>query len=192
VELSDKPEQLAEADFLVLPGVGAFGDGMASLLERKLIEPILAYIATGKPFLGICLGMQLLLDSSQEFGQHQGLGVIPGAVRRLPSQLGVKLPNIGWHPLFPLEGERASSWVETILSGMTTELDMYFVHSYAAYPSNPSHWLSGSRYGDHMFCSTLQRDNVSGCQFHPEKSGPAGLAIIERFLNSDCRQRLAP
>jgi len=183
VELAELSEQVTGADFLVLPGVGAFGDVMASLRERELVEPILTHIAIGKPLLGICLGMQLLLDSSQEFGEHQGLGVIPGAVLRLPLQPGVKLPNIGWHPLFPVEAQPVSSWSGTILSDMTSERDMYFVHSYAAYPRHPSHWLSSSRYGDHEFCSSLQRNNVFGCQFHPEKSGQAGLSVLKNFLH---------
>ena len=181
VELAGRPEQIAGADSLVLPGVGAFGDGISSLRERELVEPILAYIATGKPFLGICLGMQLLLDSSQEFGQHQGLGVIPGVVTRLPSQPGVKLPNIGWHPLFPRGGESESAWAGTILSKVATERDMYFVHSYYCIPNNSEVILSFSSYKDTTYCSSISWKNIFACQFHPEKSAKDGLQVYKNL-----------
>jgi glutamine amidotransferase len=165
--------------------VGAFADGMSNLKERDLASAVVDFIDAGKPFLGICLGMQLLMESSEEFGCHRGLGVVPGQVKRLPELEGLKLPNIGWHELLPAQDADLSPWNETILAGMTTNRMQYFVHSYAAYPSEASHWLSGTRYGDHLFCSTLKKGNVTACQFHPEKSGEAGLGVLEAFLRLD-------
>ena len=185
VTLAESADRVRTANRLVLPGVGAFADGMANLQERDLIGALLDHVSSGKALLGICLGMQLLLESSEEFGFHRGLGVVPGEVRRLPIQQGVKLPNIGWHKLLPPEGRNLSVWDGTILAGMTTDQTQYFVHSYAAYPSESSQWLSRTCYGDHWFCSTLRKDNVSACQYHPEKSGRVGLAVLERFLHCD-------
>jgi glutamine amidotransferase len=178
--LCQHADDLANSDYLVLPGVGAFGDGMASLRKRDLVEPILNWVASGKPFIGICLGMQLLLSSSEEFGNHSGLALVPGEVRRLPSQPGLKVPNIGWHTLVP--GADIDDWSDSHLRDIEQDRDMYFVHSYAAYPEHSEHWLARTAFGDHWFCSVIGRDNVFGCQFHPEKSGVAGLRILRRFL----------
>jgi glutamine amidotransferase len=182
VSLASTPEQISSADYLVLPGVGAFGDGMNTLRQRGLIEPMLEFVDRGKPFLGICLGMQLLLTSSEEFGAHQGLNLIPGQVRRLPAISGLKIPHVGWAQLQSPEGEAADCWHDSILDGVTQDRDMYFVHSYAAYPDDSEHWLSRTSFGNHWFCSTARKDNVSACQFHPEKSSSAGLSIVHNFL----------
>ena len=182
VELASRPDEVDDGDYLVLPGVGAFGDGMTSLKERGMVDPMLGWISAGRPFLGICLGMQLLLSSSDEFGQHEGLGIIPGQVRRLLYESGVKVPNIGWHPLLPPEGAHLDAWKGTVLERVNPERDMYFVHSYAAYPDDPAHWLARTTFGRHQFCSAVRKGNVFGCQFHPEKSGEAGLAILDNFL----------
>lgn len=181
-ELASRPENVGDADYLVLPGVGAFGDGVASLRDRGMVEPILEWIDAGRPFLGICLGMQLLLSSSNEFGRHEGLGIIPGEVRRLPPEAGLKVPNIGWHPLLPSESVQLDPWRGTVLERVTLEQDMYFVHSYAAYPDNPAHWLARTQFGGQRFCSAVRKGNVFGCQFHPERSGATGLLILEDFL----------
>lgn len=185
VTFTESPDRVRTASRLVLPGVGAFADGMANLRERNLIGALMDYISAGKSFLGICLGMQLLLEGSEEFGHHRGLGVVSGEVKRLPSLRGVKLPNIGWHGLLPQESQDTSAWDGTILGGLKTDQAQYFVHSYAAYPTEASHWLSRTYYGDHVFCSTLQKGNVFACQFHPEKSGRAGLSVLEAFLHCD-------
>ncbi len=183
VTLVSNPDDVNEGDFLVLPGVGAFGDGMASLNEKGLVEPIFEWINTGKPFLGICLGMQLLLTSSEEFGKHKGFGIIHGQVKRLPIEYDLKVPNIGWHSLQPQENTQIDIWKNTVLDSVTLNKDMYFVHSYAAYPEESEHWLARTSFGEHWFCSAIRKDNIYGCQFHPEKSSETGLIILRNFLN---------
>jgi len=176
------PDQLKGGDFLVLPGVGAFGDGMSSLHQRGLVEPILEWVNSGKPFFGICLGMQLMLTSSEEFGHHEGLGIVPGHVRKLPAQPGLKIPNIGWYALQNPKTED-QLWDKGFLQDLSLQQDMYFVHSFSSYPEDPENWLAVSEFGNHLFCSVVSRDNIFGCQFHPEKSGEAGLQILRRFLD---------
>ncbi|MBN1124192.1 MAG: imidazole glycerol phosphate synthase subunit HisH [Sedimentisphaerales bacterium] len=182
VDLVSQPNLIADSDILVLPGVGAFGDGMETLRQRRLIEPILAHVERGRPFLGICLGMQLLLGSSEELGVHDGLGIIPGKVRRLPDEPGSKVPHVGWAGLHIPEEQDSSYWKDTILRDVPVDRDMYFVHSFAAVPDHTEHIMSRTGFGTHWFCSSVRKGNVYGCQFHPEKSGPAGLQIIENFL----------
>lgn len=179
VALESDPSLIAAAPRLVLPGVGAFGDGMAELQQRGLVEALRAYAASGRPLLGICLGMQMLLDGSDEFGASDGLGLIPGWVRKLPEQPGTKLPHIGWSAISPPQG---ASWDGTLLENVPAGHEMYFVHSYHADPANPAHRLAETRYGDYDFCSVVKKANITGCQFHPEKSGEVGLGIIRRFL----------
>jgi len=181
--LISNPEEARDGDYMVLPGVGAFGDGMANLNERGLVEPIFEWINKGKPFIGICLGMQLLFSSSDEFDYHEGLGVIDGPVRRLPPEPGFKVPNIGWHPLRCSSGDYQEDWKNSVLAGIPADRDMYFVHSHAPYPDDPACWLAKSQFGSHSFCAVVRKENVVGCQFHPEKSGEAGLAILSNFLN---------
>lgn len=175
-------EEVKSSDFLVLPGVGAFGDGIKSLEKKELVQPIIDFVKQGRPFLGICLGMQLLFSSSEEFGCHRGLDIIKGKVLKLPANLNLKVPNIGWHPLSRPEGRDESFWKSSIFRTVSNDCDMYFIHSFAGYPDDPSHWLSRTLYGKHWFCSAVQKENVIGCQFHPEKSGEAGLEIIRNFL----------
>lgn len=181
-QLVSRADDINGGDILVLPGVGAFGDGMSSLNGSGLVAPLREWIDAGKPFIGICLGMQLLLSSSEEFGRHQGLEIVPGMVRRLPAQPQMKVPNIGWHPLQPVESASENEWLNSPLQDVSCEQDMYFVHSYAAYPETSEHWLARTAFGEHWFCSVLRKDNVFGCQFHPEKSGAAGLSILTNFL----------
>lgn len=182
IVLTTTPEQIKKADYLVLPGVGAFADGIAKIKNQELFEPIQEFCKKGKPFLGICLGMQLLFSSSEEFGIHSGLNIIPGKVKKLPLQKGFKVPHIGWSLLVLPEHRKA--WGDSILKDFPNDREVYFVHSFAAYPSNKKFWLSSSTYGNHSFCSSVQMDNVSGCQFHPEKSGEMGLKIINKFILS--------
>lgn len=184
VTLSSAPADIAAARRLVLPGVGAFADGMRGLAERGLIDPIKAYARTGRPFLGICLGMQLMLDSSDEFGNHRGLGLIPGRVVAVPpigtSGQTHKIPHIGWAALAMPRGR--SSWHDTLLGRVEPGTTMYFVHSFMAEPSDQAHRLADCDYDGIAVSAAIQSQSLYGCQFHPEKSGPAGLRIVEDFL----------
>ncbi len=169
---------------LILPGVGAFGDAMAELRRRALVEPIREAARNGRPLLGICLGMQMLLDSSEEFGEHEGLGLIPGAVRAIPDTDGggrpLKVPQVGWNALTRPEGAR---WEDTPLGDVRDGDSVYFVHSFAASPARPEHRLADCLYGGHALGAAVADGGVLGCQFHPEKSGPVGLRILERFIH---------
>lgn len=181
VVLESSPQRIMQAERLVLPGVGAFVDGMSELRQRQLIEPIRDYAISAKPLLGICLGMQMMLDGSDEFGESRGLGIVPGWVRKLPTQPGIKLPHIGWSAISPPPG---ADWQGSLLQDVPVGHEMYFVHSYHAEPTNPAHRLAETRYGEYAFCAAIRKGNVTGCQFHPEKSGETGLNIIRRFLQA--------
>jgi imidazole glycerol-phosphate synthase subunit HisH len=178
------PERVAQAERLILPGVGAFADGMAGLRERGLIEPIREFARAGRPFLGICLGMQMMLDSSEEFGNHEGLGLVPGRVAAIPST-GVdgrphKIPHIGWNKLLMPTPE--TSWENTILAGLSPGSSGYFVHSYAAVPKYPEHRLADCDYNGILISAVIKSGSHYGCQFHPEKSGEVGLEILRSFI----------
>lgn len=183
VTLAHDAADIERAGHLVLPGVGAFADGMLGLRERGLIEPIRRYATSGRPLLGICLGMQMLASVSEEFGEHEGLGLIPGRVRAI-SRVAVdgsplKTPHIGWSPLLrPAQAD----WTATILETTAPESSVYLVHSLAVEPEDPTHLLSDCLYGGHRIATVIRRDAIYGCQFHPEKSGPVGLRIVDGFL----------
>lgn len=185
VRLTDQPADLLDASLLILPGVGAFANGMQGLQDRHLIEPLRAYAASGRPLLGICLGMQMLVTSSDEFGEHQGLGIIPGKVVPIAAKgadgAPLKVPHIGWSPL-ALPDSRVN-WDGTLLASLPEGSDAYFVHSYSVVPDHDIHRLADTLYGDFRISAAIQKDNVFGCQFHPEKSGAIGLKIIENFLS---------
>lgn len=175
-------EEIKEADSLVLPGVGAFQEGMRNLKERGLDVAIKEYVKGGKPFLGICLGMQLLMDRSYEFGEHAGLGLIEGEVIRFkedPALVveGYSIPHVGWNSIEP-----DRDWKGTILEDVTPGSGAYFVHSYCVRPKSDQYVLAKTRYFDQEFCSVLKKENIYGCQFHPEKSGQTGLGILKGFL----------
>lgn len=170
------PKAIADASHVVLPGVGAFGDCMRNLETYGLVEPILKAIESGKPFLGICLGFQLLFDESEEFGTHRGLGVIPGKVVRFPSNgspARLKVPHMGWNAISI--GKRSS-----VLEGVPDGAFMYFVHSYYVVPEDRAVACTMTEYGT-SFVSSIARDNIYACQFHPEKSQAGGLRIIKNF-----------
>lgn len=184
--------ELRAADALILPGVGAFADAMQALREKKLEEPLKELILSGKPFIGICLGMQLLLSESREFGRHRGLGIIPGRVERLAStgpspEETVKVPHVGWNRI-----HQTQSWRGSLLDGIAEGSDMYFVHSFHAAPDEPGVVLAYTEYGSNTFCSALRKDNIFACQFHPERSGQEGLRMyrnIAAFIVSS-RERI--
>jgi glutamine amidotransferase len=168
---------IKNASHVVLPGVGAFGDCMANLERYELIESIRSSVQSGKPFLGICLGLQLLFTDSEEFGLHKGLGIIPGRVRRftLDKHEGVclKIPHMGWNQV---NFQRACPLFDGIADGA----NWYFVHSYFVDPSDRQITTTTTTYGI-PFVSSISRDNVVACQFHPEKSQTVGLQLIRNF-----------
>jgi imidazole glycerol-phosphate synthase subunit HisH len=185
-EITADPALLSTADGVILPGVGAFGDAMNSL-DRLELVPVLRDVATsGVPLLAICLGAQLLLETSEEFGRHDGLGVIPGRVVSLGQPLEddkrLKVPHVGWNRVYPsANGEGNEAWHGTLMEEQSRGEFMYFVHSFMLQPDDAHVVLAESVYGDLRFCSGMAWDNVTALQFHPERSGQQGLRIYERF-----------
>lgn len=182
--LTNDPVEIATADRLLLPGVGAFASCSETLRSSGLVQPIHDFMATGRPFMGICVGMQLLFDYSLEFGRHAGLGVIPGHVERIPARDDAgtrKVPHIGWSPL--LMPATRGDWEGTTLSGtIPGEAAAYFVHSYNCVPNDRACKLATADYDGYTVTAAVERDNITAFQFHPEKSGTVGLKIIEQFL----------
>lgn len=186
VTLVGTPAGVAGADRLVLPGVGAFADGMKGLANRGLVEPIHEFAARGRPFLGICLGMQMMFDSSEEFGDHPGLGLIPGRVVAIPP-VGIdrtphRIPHIGWNALV-LPPARPG-WEGSVLADVPFGSFFYFVHSFTAVPQRDEHRLADCHYDGLVISAMAQREHLLGAQFHPEKSGEVGLRIIRDFLRA--------
>jgi glutamine amidotransferase len=182
-EVSGDPDKLPRAERILFPGVGAFGDAMQGLRDRGLVEPLCATAKLGTPILGICVGCQLLLDRGEEFGLHDGLGLIPGTVRRLPDPVdgdpaAIRIPNVGWRRL----SVRPEAEVMDVLGSRDL---MYFVHSYAPMVERQEHVLATIRINGADIPVAVRRDNVVGVQFHPEKSGPTGLKLLGRFLAGD-------
>lgn len=178
-------QDLLDADVVFLPGVGAFGDAMAALRRMDLVAPLREVASSGKLVVGICLGMQLLMTESQEFGRHEGLGLIDGEVIRLTEQRTeqkrLKVPLIGWHRIRPPVGRTVDDWTRTPLEGIPDGAFMYFVHSFHAAPKDTGVLLSTTTYGNVEFCSGLRSGNVLGFQFHPERSGAHGLQIYRNI-----------
>jgi len=181
VELVKDADALKDYGSIVLPGVGAFRDCIAALKETAMDASILAEMKAGKPFLGICLGMQALMTTSYEFGVYKGLDVIAGSVKSFPEshpERGYKIPHMGWNDVVFAE-EKAIHPVLAPLQGQ----QVYYVHSLYCAPENPQHILAASSYGDYPFACAIGKDNVVAVQFHPEKSQKAGLAMLESFVN---------
>lgn len=187
VQLSGDPACIERASHVVLPGVGAFGDCVAALRSRGLTGAIRDYVATGRPLLSICVGMQMLFDSSEEFGRHEGLGIIPGTVQAIPhtdaTGRRLKIPHIGWSSLELLESGSSEGWSGSILTSIAPGTAAYFVHSFSARPVDSRHRLADTVYGGFRIAAAVRKGSVTGVQFHPEKSGPAGLAMIRSFLS---------
>ena len=182
--LSSDPVAVRGAERVILPGVGAFGDAMGGLRARGLDEALVRFAATGRPLLGVCLGMQLLLEESSEFGRHGGLGLLPGRVERLPQPAPgsrEKVPNVGWCRLEPVPG--GTPWADSLLDAVKPGDFAYFVHSYAAQPGVPRQRLADIVFGGVPTCAAIVRGSIAGCQFHPEKSGEVGLSIIDAFVH---------
>lgn len=178
--LTQDPSEVEHADALVLPGVGAFGAAMANLDRLGLTQAILDFAASGRPFLGICLGMQLLLSESYEQGRHTGLGLIPGEVVRFtntdrnPEAAGIKVPHMGWNTL-----HRTSDC--PLLAGIPDGASVYFIHSYYAMP--PKEAVAAITNYGRDFCSLIWSGNIFAAQFHPEKSGAVGLRMLANFAS---------
>ena len=172
--VSGKPDQILSADALILPGVGSGNAAMKALEQQKLVGAIREFIASGRPFMGICLGLQLLMEMTDEGGGIDCLGVIRGTVERLPSEY--KVPHMGWNQV-------AINKEHNIMRGISSHAYFYFAHSYYSVPADPNVVLGTTSYGID-FCSILVRDNVFATQFHPEKSGSVGLQIYKNFVQN--------
>ena len=168
-------ERILGADRVILPGVGAFGDAMEKLCQYDLTEVVREAAASGKPFLGICLGLQLLFESSEESPGAEGLGVLKGNILRIPDSTGLKIPHMGWNSLEISEGSR-------LFSGIPQGSFVYFVHSYYLKAEDADIVAAATEYGVRIHAA-VERGNVCACQFHPEKSGDVGLKILRNFLD---------
>jgi len=169
---TSEPSVVEEADVIVMPGVGAFGDMMAALRARGLVEPIVAGAQAGKPLLGICVGLQVLFEVGEEMGEHEGLGLFAGRVKRFEVN-ELKVPHIGWNQV----DQRVE---HPIFEGIESGKYAYFVHSYHPVPDDPSLIMATTDYG-YDFASICGRDNIIGIQFHPEKSQQTGLRLLRNF-----------
>ena len=179
--IEEDAAQIEKADALVLPGVGSFEAGMRGLHVRHLAGTVKSFSEAGKPILGICLGAQLLLDEGHEFGIHKGLGIISGNVVRFPEfPQKEKVPHVGWNGV---RQPSTVSWTGSILQGLGDEPEFYFVHSYILVPDATEHILGRTTYGGVEFCSVIKKGNTIGVQFHPEKSGKIGLALIKNYID---------
>jgi glutamine amidotransferase len=185
VIVTSEPKLILSAARVVLPGVGAFANGMAELGRNGLDQVVLEVAARETPLLGICLGMQMLFDESEEFGDTRGLGLIPGKVITIPSTTiddqPQKVPHIGWNSLQVPSGR--DNWKNSLLRKIKPGDATYFVHSYMVSPADPKDLLADCYYGGRSISAAVERDNICGTQFHPEKSGKVGLAILESFLS---------
>jgi imidazole glycerol-phosphate synthase subunit HisH len=184
VNVTTDPDTLTQSSHIVLPGVGAFGDGMSALAAQEMPVALITAAKKGISVLAICLGMQMLLDESEEFGLNKGIGLIAGRVIPVPgtTTAGVaqKIPHIGWNKLIPPDGSR--HFTSPLLADTPPNSAVYFVHSFMASPNDKQSRLADCDYGGHRVAAVIGRDNVLGCQFHPEKSGEVGLKILKRFL----------
>ena len=183
VNLSSDYDYILKSQKVILPGVGAFPNGMRALNQLGLDLAIKEVVKIGVPLLGICLGMQLLLDESEEFGLTKGLGVIPGKVVPIPNKSVngeiQKIPHIGWNSLV----NSGADWQNTILKETRESDAAYFVHSFMASPYKSENRLADALYGGHKISAVIAIGNTTGCQFHPEKSGEVGLRILRNFIN---------
>ena len=169
-----KHDEILAADKVILPGVGAFGDAMRKLKEYGLVDTIHEAVDSGKPFLGICLGLQLLFRRSDESDGVEGLSILPGEILRIPEAPGIKIPHIGWNSLEVSEGAR-------LFKGLGENPYVYFVHSYYLKADDDSIVAATAEYGGTLIHASVQKDNVYACQFHPEKSGSVGMQILKNF-----------
>lgn len=184
VQIASRNENLNNATRVVIPGVGAFSDGMHEMKRRGFVESLHHVMQKKRPILGICLGMQMLLSMSEEFGEHEGLGIIPGKVVAIPGKTTdgklLKIPHIGWARVFPRDQE---GWSGPLTQSIRPGTSFYFVHSYVARPEDEDQLIGYCEYGGHQLTAIISRENVFGVQFHPEKSAGAGLRLLKNFLS---------
>ena len=178
--ITSSRDEILQADGVLLPGMGAYGEAMQTLHKLDLVTVLQDYAASGRPLIGICLGIQLLLTESYEFGNHKGLGIIEGAVIPLDhpheGERELKIPQVGWNQL-----HASRSWDGTPLEDIPNNEYMYFVHSFVPKPQDVNVVLATTKYGGVEFCSSIQQKNIFACLFHPERSGVAGLRIYQNL-----------
>lgn len=184
--LTSDATAIMESTAVILPGVGAFGDAIDNLKRLDLIAPIRDFIATGRPFMGICLGLQLLMSESEEFGHHKGLGIIQGTVVKFLTTSKtegrvVKVPQVGWNMIYRPPHVDEDSWKSSLFQGIKNNEYMYFVHSFYAKPEDPRMAFSYTNYEGTEYASSIRMRNIFACQFHPEKSGSVGIKIYKNF-----------
>lgn len=184
VHVTESAAEALAASRLVVPGVGSFQHAVDEMASRGLDDAVRQFAQSGRPLFGICVGMQMLFDVSEEFGEHRGLGILPGKVAAVPNLTvdgkAQRVPHIGWSHLIPANG---GDWDGTLLAPFRGKQPaVYFVHSFAAQPARDSDRLADCEYGGHRICAAVQRENVVATQFHPERSGEAGLALLQGFL----------
>ena len=186
VSVTANTDEIMSASRVLLPGVGAFANGMAELTRLGLDIVVHDVVKKGTPLLGICLGMQMLLDESEEFGSAKGLGLISGKVIPVPSLtadgLQQKIPHIGWNAM--VSPEDNEGWAGTLLDNIEPNESVYFVHSFMADPEDSHHRIANCLYGGLPVAAVIGKENIWGCQFHPEKSGGVGLNVLRNFLSS--------
>lgn len=179
--ITSDPDAIRRADRVVVPGQGAFGAFVRAMHARALEQPLREFIASGRPFLGICLGLQVLFDESEEQGPVAGLGILPGRVVRFrPADPAIKVPHMGWNQV---QRPAAAATGDPMLAGIPANTDFYFVHSYYAAPADPATVALTCDY-DVPFAAAVRKDNVFACQFHPEKSQAAGLRLLANFVEA--------
>ena len=180
---TSNPKIIKNASKIILPGVGAYATGMSKLKEIGLTSVLKDFANSGKPLLGICLGMQLLVDYSEEFGEHKGLGIINGTASKFRPTHGIKVPHTGWNSIEVPSKNNANFLDDPILKGILPGKDYYFVHSYMVKVKNEFNNIAETSYGSDTFSSIIKNNSVYGCQFHPEKSGTLGSKFLENFIN---------
>jgi glutamine amidotransferase len=180
VKISNLKEEIKNADAIILPGVGAFIEAMNNLEKMDLVNTIKESVENGKPFFGICLGMQLIFSKSEEFGSGNGLDLIPGVIKKFPTTFNeqiIKVPQIAWNKIYPFK----KKWIDTPIFDINENEFMYFVHSYYAEPLFEELILTRTNYNGIEYCSAVMKDNIFATQFHPEKSADKGISIYKNW-----------